>query len=96
MQVCGEADNGKDAIAKAWHLAPDVIIMDVSMPVTNGFNATREIRRLLPKVHILLLTQYDVPGIEIEGQRIGANAFITKSSMWGRLLPALTAIDTSA
>jgi DNA-binding NarL/FixJ family response regulator len=91
MQVCGEALNGKDAIAKAERLAPDVIIMDVSMPVINGFDATREIRRFLPQCHILLLTQYDVPGIEVEGKRIGADAFISKASIWTGLLPALRA-----
>ena len=47
-EVCGDATNGRDAITMVWELSPDVIILDLSMPVMNGFEAAGEIRRIAP------------------------------------------------
>src|SRR5690348_4418802 len=59
LQVCGEAVDGRDAIAKAQELRPDAIVMDISMPNLNGLDATRELTRLLPEIRIVILTQHD-------------------------------------
>jgi YesN/AraC family two-component response regulator len=54
IEVCGEAGNGKEAIDKATALRPDLIILDVTMPILNGFDAAREILKVLPDVPILI------------------------------------------
>src|SRR5713101_7284608 len=50
FEVCGEAENGKEAIAKALELHPNLIVLDLSMPVMNGLDAARELKRLMPTV----------------------------------------------
>ena len=50
FEVCGEAENGKEAIAEALELRPDLIVLDLSMPVMNGLDAARELKRLMPTV----------------------------------------------
>jgi YesN/AraC family two-component response regulator len=52
IQICGEASNGKEAIEKARELKPDLIILDVTMPVLDGINSAKEIRTFLPEVPI--------------------------------------------
>lgn len=81
VEVCGEAIDGEDAIAKARELKPDVITMDISMPKLNGFEATREIRRILPDVHVLILSQHDVPGMMEQALNAGANGYVVKSAL---------------
>ena len=59
FEVCGEAHDGHDAIEKAQRLHPDLIILDLSMPVMNGLDAARALRDLMPSVPIILFTLYD-------------------------------------
>jgi two-component system nitrate/nitrite response regulator NarL len=56
IEVCGEAVNGKEALAKATELRPDLIILDVSMPVLSGFDAARQIRKIVPEARILMFS----------------------------------------
>src|SRR5262249_1954599 len=62
-QVCGEAADGRDAIRQAQELKPDAIVMDVSMPNLNGFEATKEIKRILPETPVVIMSQHDVPEV---------------------------------
>src|SRR5579863_1707974 len=55
-QVCGEAVNGRDAVAQASKLKPDVVVMDIAMPELNGLEATRQIAAVLPQTEVLILT----------------------------------------
>ena len=57
-EVCGEAANGREAVAKAQQLKPDLVVLDLSMPVMNGLEAARELKRLLPSMPLLLFTNY--------------------------------------
>ena len=59
MEVIGEASNGLEALRLAETLSPDLVIMDISMPVMNGIEATKKIKNLYPSVNILILTAYD-------------------------------------
>jgi two-component system nitrate/nitrite response regulator NarL len=56
--VCGEAENGADAILKAQQLKPDLIVLDLSMPLMNGFEAAKALRRLFPAIQIVMLTAH--------------------------------------
>ncbi len=89
IEVCGEAVDGQDAILKAQELLPDFITMDISMPNMNGLEATREIRRIMPAVHILVLSQHDVPEMMQQALNAGANGYVVKSAVSTALVAAL-------
>ena len=80
LQVVGQAENGKDAIAKALELAPDVVIMDLMMPVMDGVAATVELHRLHPEVKILILTTYGSSDGIAHALKNGARGAIMKSA----------------
>jgi len=78
-KVCGEARNGREGIDQALNLCPDLILLDLSMPVMNGFQAARELQRLLPKVPILMFTTFNDSDIEQEALSSGVAAVKSKS-----------------
>ena len=90
-EVCGEAVDGQDAVEKAHQLRPDLIIMDVSMPNLNGLEATRVIRKNLPRTQILILTQHDSQEMMRQAFNAGARGFVVKSSVAHDLLNAVEA-----
>jgi len=77
--VCGEAENGREAIEKAVELQADIVILDLSMPVMNGLDAAREIRKLLPSAQILLFSAFHTENLEEIARSAGINAYIPKS-----------------
>src|SRR5580704_3703926 len=89
IEVCGEAVDGLDAVVKAQELRPDIITMDISMPNMNGLEAAREIRRTMPDVQILILTQHDVPEMMQQALNAGANGYVVKSALSTDLVAAL-------
>jgi DNA-binding NarL/FixJ family response regulator len=76
-EICGDAANGREAIAKVWELSPDVVILDLTMPIMNGFEAATEIRRIAPSTKIVFFSVHDVPATAIE---VGGDAFISKTA----------------
>jgi NarL family two-component system response regulator LiaR len=78
-EVCGEAENGREGIDKALQLRPDLILLDLSMPIMNGFQAARELHRLLPKVPLLMFTSFGGLEIEHEARASGITAVKSKS-----------------
>lgn len=78
-QVCGEAENGQEGVDKALRLAPDLILLDLSMPVMNGFQAARVLHRLLPDALILMFTTFGNAHIEREALALGVTAVKSKS-----------------
>ncbi|HXW56351.1 MAG TPA: response regulator transcription factor [Candidatus Cybelea sp.] len=76
-EVCGEAGNGENAIAKVEELAPDVVILDVAMPGMNGFETAMRIRRMAPATKIILFSIQEVPAT---ADQVGADAFVSKAS----------------
>ena len=78
IEVVGSADNGKDALALALRLVPDVLITDVRMPLMNGIELTREIRRLELPIHILLLSAHNDFEYVREGIRLGVDDYLLK------------------
>ncbi len=91
FQVCGEARDGTEAISKTKELKPDLVILDISMPNVDGFEAARVIRKFLPEVRILILSVHRAKEMLEEAQKIGVNGFVTKSEK-GQVL--LSAVDT--
>lgn len=77
--VCGDAENGRDAIAKAQQLRPDLIVMDWSMPVMNGLEAARILRRLMPQVPIIMFSDYAEGLAEKEARSAGISALVPKA-----------------
>ena len=78
-QVCDEAADGREGIAKAEELKPDLILLDFSMPVMNGLEAARELKRLMPSVLLVMFTNYGTDYLEKESLSAGVNAMVSKS-----------------
>jgi DNA-binding NarL/FixJ family response regulator len=90
--VCGEAENGKQAIEKVLELQPDLIILDLSMPIMSGLKAAREIRKHAPKTKILIFTMHDFPTVRDEIFQAGADAFLHKRCSSDEILNAVRAL----
>jgi len=91
IEVVGEASDGKEALLKIRHLMPDVVLMDLAMPVMGGLEATRRLRREFPGIKVLALTQYDDSEYVIPIIEAGACGFITKMSAFSELAAAIEA-----
>ena len=91
-ELCGEADNGNDAIRLAEELKPEVIIMDLSMPGLNGIEATRVIRKAQPGVKIVLLTLHESAELLRSAFRAGARGYLLKTDAEQELVKALTVV----
>ena len=79
FEVCGEARNGQDAIEKAQWLHPDLVILDLSMPVVNGLESARALKKLMPSVPIIMFTFYVDPFVEQAARSAGVNEVVSKS-----------------
>jgi DNA-binding NarL/FixJ family response regulator len=79
FDVCGEAGNGQEAIAKAQELHPDLIVMDLSMPVMSGIEAARVLKKLMPRVPLIVFSEYSDVFSENEARSAGVSALVPKS-----------------
>ncbi|MGH9395998.1 MAG: response regulator [Terriglobia bacterium] len=93
FQVCAEADNGREAIAKARIAKPDVALLDVSMPDMNGLEAMRIILKTLPGVEVLILTQCESEGLIDTALQGGARGYMLKSDAGSDLVNAVDALS---
>jgi DNA-binding NarL/FixJ family response regulator len=92
MQVVGEAVNGKEALEKTLQLIPDVVVMDIIMPVMNGLDAAREICQKQKTAKVLMLTQYDDEENVLASKKVGAVGFIPKAAASSRLLTGIRSV----
>ncbi len=83
LEICGEAENGKLAIDRVRELEPDVVLLDLSMPVMNGLDAARIIKSITPGIHILMLTLHTYPGLALEARKVGIDRVLSKDGSVG-------------
>ncbi len=93
IEVCAEAVDGRDALAKSLEFRPDIVIMDIIMPRMDGIEAIRLIHRALPQVKILSLSQYDNPEMVKEVEQAGAAAFVSKLLVSDKLASCLRRVQ---
>lgn len=80
IEVVGEANDGTEAIKKTQELLPDIVLMDVSMPVLNGLEATRQIKKQFSEVKVLILSMYNNEEYIFHALQAGASGYVVKQS----------------
>ena len=92
ISVVGDAKNGEEAVKAAIKLKPDVVVMDLSMPVMDGVEATRQIREALPDTYVLILTSYSTSVDVSRAMEAGASGAFVKDSEDDRLVDAIRTV----
>ncbi|MFE1318581.1 response regulator [Kitasatospora phosalacinea] len=92
--VVGEAGNGAEAVELARRLRPDVVVMDIRMPVLDGVDATRELARVLPDCRVLALSTFDLDEYVVAALRAGACGFLPKDVSPEELAAAIRTVRT--
>jgi two-component system, NarL family, response regulator NreC len=92
IDIVGEAEDGRDAVSKAQQLRPDVILMDISMPNLNGFDATAQILGANPKIRILILTMYEEEEVITRCLTAGASGYVLKDAPRADLIHAIDTV----
>ncbi|HKB00946.1 MAG TPA: response regulator transcription factor [Gemmataceae bacterium] len=88
-EVVAAVADGRAVLTEAVRLEPDIVVLDVAMPLLNGLDAARQLRQTLPKVRVIFLTMNEDPDIATEAFRVGASGFILKNSAASELLQAI-------
>jgi two-component system invasion response regulator UvrY len=89
FEVAGEAADGADAVAMAKELEPDVVLMDLRMPVMGGLDATRLIKDARPNIQVVLLSAFESPALEQQAEEAGCFAYLVKGCPPGDLRLAM-------
>lgn len=92
LSVVGEAGDGPGAVKKVQELAPDIVLMDISLPNLNGIEATRRILALRPQVKVIVLSMHSDPRFVREALKAGASGYLLKDSAFEELLAAVAAV----
>jgi len=96
MQVVGEAADGEEAVATALRTVPDMVILDIQMPGSDGISATKTIVKSLPDIKVVLLTTFDVQEYVFDGIRAGAVGYLLKDTDMEELLDGIRAMERGA
>jgi len=94
--VCGEAANGVNAILMAYDLKPDLIILDLVMPMLDGLQAAAEIAKIIPSVPIVIYSLQILPELEMEAKKFGVWALVSKSSPQNLLIETVERLLASS
>jgi DNA-binding NarL/FixJ family response regulator len=90
IDVIGDAANGEEAVQHASSLRPEVVIMDLAMPVLDGYEAARQIKKLIPSCRVVALTIHDYETARLKAIQSGVDGFVVKGSPIEMLLQAIT------
>src|SRR6266853_4671622 len=93
IEVIGEAENGRQAVMQARKTPPDVVVMDVAMPLLNGLEATRQILKLVPAPKVLILTSYGDDECVEQLMQAGAAGYLIKQTAANDLLKAIREVE---
>ncbi len=96
VEVVGQASNGREAVDLAGRLHPDVVIMDVSMPIMSGEEATRQIKKDLPQTRVITLSMWEEPAVREKMYQAGAESYVLKTAPTEELLAAIRGKDAAA
>ena len=91
LEVIGEAEDGREAVNKVQKLKPDIVIMDIAMPLLNGIEATRQIKKILPQTKIIILSMHSHDRYISELIGLGASGYLLKDSTGGEIIKAISA-----
>jgi DNA-binding NarL/FixJ family response regulator len=89
VEICGETENGREAIERVRELHPDLVLLDIVMPVMNGIEAAHEIHRISPSTKIVFFTIEDTPEAAAVARLIGVDGLVPKSAAGTDLIPTL-------
>jgi DNA-binding NarL/FixJ family response regulator len=92
MHIVGEAVNGFDALQKIRHLRPQIVLMDIHMPMVDGISVTRQVTREFPSIAVIMLTMYRQPQQVLEAMRNGARGYLLKSATSVELTQAIRTV----
>ncbi len=92
IEVVAEAADGREAIPKVAQSCPDVVVLDISMPMMDGLESTRQIKRENPDIKVLVLTMHDNEEYFFQLLRAGASGYVTKKSVSRELVSAIEAV----
>ena len=92
LEVIGEVNTGEDAVREALNKQPDIVIMDVNMPILDGIEATKKINQSCSSIKILILTMYSDEAYLKEALRIGASGYVLKKAVDTELLAAIKTV----
>jgi DNA-binding NarL/FixJ family response regulator len=93
IEVIGEASNGREALEKVIELNPDLVILDISMPVIDGLEAARQIKKRSPNTKILVLTQHDNKEYLLASVEAGVSGYVPKRALSSELISAIRTVS---
>jgi len=93
IEVTGEAENGRQAVMVAQKTSPDVVVMDIAMPLLNGLEATRQILKLIPTAKVLVLTSYGDDDCVEQLMQAGASGYLIKQTAANDLIKAIREVQ---
>lgn len=88
-QVCAEAKNGSEAVAQVQEQHPDLVVLDLAMPVMDGMRAAREIKKTTPEMRMIMFTLHASPEVEEQARSAGIRQVVSKAQNGARLLTAI-------
>src|SRR5262245_54097705 len=91
--VVGAVADGRALLAAAQELRPDIVVLDIAMPLLNGLDAARQLRGVMPNVKVIFLTMSEDPDVAAEAFRIGASGYLLKNSAASELLQAVREVS---
>lgn len=95
-EVCGEARDGTDTIAKSRELRPDLVLIDVSMPGKSGLETARTLRQEMPEIRTLIISDHDASQLLTVAREVGADGCVDKARVGSDLISAIKSLGAGA